>query len=55
MVFIYYSQGVASQYQDFTERLMSHLALKGTEITQQELNSLDRHDACQAYRRTGKA
>jgi len=35
MVFIYYSQGVASQYQDFTERLMSHLALKGTEITQQ--------------------
>jgi outer membrane lipoprotein SlyB len=38
MVFIYYSQGVASQYQDFTERLMSHLALKGTEITQQVLN-----------------
>jgi uncharacterized protein YcfJ len=37
MVFIYYSQGVASQYQDFTERLMSHLALKGTEITQQVL------------------
>ena len=38
MVFIYYSQGVASQYQDFTERLMSHLALKGTEITQQVQN-----------------
>jgi hypothetical protein len=37
MVFIYYSQGVASQYQDFTERLMSHLALKGTEITGQAL------------------
>ncbi|MCK9581286.1 MAG: hypothetical protein M0Q92_12685, partial [Methanoregula sp.] len=38
MVFIYYSQGVSSQYQDFTERLMSHLALKGTEITHQVLN-----------------
>lgn len=38
MVFIYYSQGVSSQYQDFTERLMSYLALKGTEITQQVLN-----------------
>jgi hypothetical protein len=37
MPFIYYSQGVASQYQDFTERLMSHLALKGTEITGQVL------------------
>jgi len=37
MVFIYYSQGVSSQYQDFTERLVSHLALKGTEITQQVL------------------
>jgi outer membrane lipoprotein SlyB len=37
MVFIYYSQGVASQYQDFTERLMSHLALRGTEITGQVL------------------
>lgn len=33
MPFIYYGQGVSSQYQDFTERLMSHLALKGTEIT----------------------
>lgn len=38
MVFIYYSQGVSSLYRDFTERLMSHLALKGTEITQQVLN-----------------
>ena len=37
MPFIYYSQGVSSQYQDFTERLMSHLALKGTEITNQTL------------------
>jgi outer membrane lipoprotein SlyB len=37
MPFIYFSQGVASQYQDFTERLMSHLALKGTEITGQVL------------------
>jgi uncharacterized protein YcfJ len=37
MPFIYYSQGVASQYQDFTERLMSHLALRGTEITGQVL------------------
>lgn len=38
MPFIYFGQGVASQYRDFTERLMSHLALKGTEITQQVLN-----------------
>ncbi len=38
MVFIYYSQGVSSLYQDFTERLMSHLALKGTEITRQVMN-----------------
>jgi hypothetical protein len=38
MVFINYSQGVSSLYQDFTERLMSHLALKGTEITHQVLN-----------------
>jgi hypothetical protein len=37
MVFIYYCQGVASWYQDFTARLMSHLALRGTEITQQVL------------------
>lgn len=38
MPFIYYGQGVASLYQDFSERLMSHLALKGTEITHQMLN-----------------
>jgi len=37
MGFIYYSQGVSSQFLDFTERLMSHLALKGTEITRQDL------------------
>jgi hypothetical protein len=37
MVFIYNSQGVSSLYQDFTERLMSHLALKGTGIRQQVL------------------
>ena len=35
MPFMYFSQGVASMYPDFTERLMSHLALRGTEITQQ--------------------
>lgn len=35
MPFIYFSQGVASLYPDFTERLMSHLALRGTEITRQ--------------------
>jgi outer membrane lipoprotein SlyB len=38
MPFIYYGQGVASLYKDFSERLMSHLALKGTEITHQVLN-----------------
>ncbi len=38
MPFIYYGQGVAPLYKDFTERLMSHLALKGTEITHQVLN-----------------
>lgn len=38
MPFIYYGQGVSSLYQDFTERLMSHLALKGTEITHQVMN-----------------
>jgi len=37
MPFIYFSQGVASLYPDFTERLMSHLSLRGTEITQQVL------------------
>jgi outer membrane lipoprotein SlyB len=38
MVFMYYSQGVSSLYTDFTERLSSHLALKGTEITHQVIN-----------------
>jgi hypothetical protein len=37
MPFMYFSQGVASLYPDFTECLMSHLALRGTEITQQIL------------------
>ncbi len=35
MAFIYYGQGVSSLYRDFVERLMSHLALRGTEITHQ--------------------
>lgn len=33
MPFIYYGQGVADCYDDFLERLVSHLALEGTEIT----------------------
>jgi hypothetical protein len=37
MPFIYFSHSVASQYGDFTEHLMSHLALTGTEITGQVL------------------
>jgi len=40
MPFIYYGQGVSSQYKDFTERLMSHLALKGTEITRYQAPDL---------------
>ena len=39
MPFVYYGQGVSSQYKDFTERLMSHLALKGTEITRFQQSS----------------
>jgi hypothetical protein len=35
--FIYHGQGVASLYEDFVERLMSELALRGTEITNREL------------------
>jgi len=35
--FIYYGQGVASFYQDFVERLMSELALRGTEITNKKI------------------
>jgi hypothetical protein len=38
MPFIYYGQGVASLYNEFTEHLMSHLAREGTEITRQVLN-----------------
>lgn len=37
MAFIYYGQGVSSLYQDFVERLMSQLALRGTEITHQSI------------------
>lgn len=37
MAFIYYGQGVSSLYRDFVERLMSQLALRGTEILQQEI------------------
>lgn len=33
MAFIYYGQGCAKMYDDFVERLMSQLALRGTEIT----------------------
>ncbi|MFC1802941.1 hypothetical protein ACFL0D_03125 [Thermoproteota archaeon] len=33
MPFIYYGQGVSSFFKDFVERLMSELALRGTEIT----------------------
>ncbi|HOT94934.1 MAG TPA: hypothetical protein PK089_07070 [Methanoregulaceae archaeon] len=37
MPFIYYAQGVGSLYDEFVERLMSQLALRGTEITHAEL------------------
>lgn len=37
MPFIYYAQGVGSLYDEFVERLMSQLALRGTEITHEEL------------------
>jgi len=33
MPFVYYGQGISQFYQDFIERLMSKLALNGTEIT----------------------
>jgi hypothetical protein len=33
MPFVYYGQGISQFYQDFIERLMSELALIGTEIT----------------------
>lgn len=35
MVFVYYAQGVSGLFKDFVERLMSELALRGTEITNQ--------------------
>ncbi len=37
MAFIYYGQGVSALYGDFVERLMSHLALQGTEITHRSI------------------
>jgi len=37
MAFICYGQGVSSRYRDFVERLMSQLALRGTEITHQNI------------------
>ncbi|MDN7024629.1 hypothetical protein FGU65_06960 [Methanoculleus sp. FWC-SCC1] len=37
MAFVYYGQGVSSLYGDFVERLVSHLALEGTEITHQSI------------------
>lgn len=39
MPFIYFGQGVATLYQDFVERLMSQLALRGTEITNKNLEA----------------
>ncbi|MBS7631299.1 hypothetical protein KEJ47_06975 [Candidatus Bathyarchaeota archaeon] len=37
MVFVYYAQGVSGFFKDFIERLMSELALRGTEITNQSV------------------
>ena len=37
MVFVYYAQGVGGLYVEFVERLMSQLALRGTEITHEDL------------------
>ena len=37
MVFVYYAQGVGTFYREFVERLMSQLALRGTEITHEDL------------------
>ncbi|RXE57446.1 hypothetical protein ABH15_02360 [Methanoculleus taiwanensis] len=39
MAFIYYGQGVSSLYGDFVERLISHLALEGTELTEQSIGA----------------
>jgi len=38
MVFVYYAQGVGGLYDEFVERLMSQLALRGTEITHESLD-----------------
>lgn len=37
MTFTYYGQGMSSFYRNFVERLMSHLALRGTEILHQNV------------------
>lgn len=37
MEFVYYAQGVGGLYEEFVERLMSQLALRGTEITHENL------------------
>ncbi len=37
MPFVYYAQGAGSFYDEFVERLMSQLALRGTEITHEDL------------------
>jgi outer membrane lipoprotein SlyB len=37
MPFVFYAQGVSSFYGDFLERLMSELALRGTEITNEKI------------------
>lgn len=39
MPFVYYGQGVSAFFEDFIERLMSELALRGTEITNQSVES----------------
>ena len=51
MPFIYYGQGVSGYYEDFLERLMSHLALEGTEITGE---SRREESARMGVRRTGE-
>ena len=39
MPFVYYGQGISQFYQDFIERLMSGLALIGTEITNKRIET----------------
>ena len=39
MPFVYYGQSVSGFFEDFIERLMSELALRGTEITNQNVES----------------